>query len=196
MAAPQGWRGAGEGLRVMPEKEEENKGWMRKQLDRWTAFWIMVGGVCAILLVVLTLALLAQSRNTSTGPTPLGPTTPAPTTPAPTTPAPTTPPATLVYDFNFTGSSQYPCSEEGTIHTVTGGSEVSFDFVNNSSTSLQIIWLNGSGNRQTMDTVGSGDTYSTNSYTGDDWLIASPDATCEGIFFVEGEGGVTITSSS
>jgi hypothetical protein len=180
----------------MPEYEKpenkERKGWVSAQLERWTPFWIMVGGVGTLVVIVLTLVLVSQGSHSSSVPPAPNPTTLAPTTPAPTTPAP----VALTYYFDYTSSSQYPCSSEGSVHTVLTDLEDPFDFINNSSTSLQIFWLNTSGNRISKDTLPPGDTYYSDAYYQDAFLIASPNATCEGIFVVDGNGGVTITSSS
>jgi hypothetical protein len=185
--------------------------------------FVIFSGINYVAAIVLFLALIGLSSSSSSAiaaPTTPPPTTPASTTPASTTPASTTPasttpasttpasttpasttpasttPAQLTYNFNFDGSSQYPCSYEGNIHSVINGPEESFYFVNDSSTYLQIIWLNDNGNRVIEDTLASGGTYSGNFYIGDAWLIASPNATCEGIFVVDSVGEVTTTSSS
>jgi hypothetical protein len=183
----------------LPKERRERESWVRTQLDRWTPFWIMVAGVCAVVGVVLTLVLVSEADHPPPGPTPV-PTTPVPTTPVPNTPVPnttvTTTPPTLAYNFNFDGSSQYPCSDEGTIHSVVNGPSDSFNFVNESATYLQIIWLNDSGNRIIEDTLAPGGTYSGSFYVGDAWLIASPNAVCQGIFVIDSVGEVTTTSSS
>ncbi len=152
--------------------------------------------VAAIVLFLALIGLSSSSSSAIAASTTPPPTTPVSTTPASITPASTTPPAQLTYNFNFDGSSQYPCSYEGNIHSVINGPEESFYFVNDSSTYLQIIWLNDNGNRVIEDTLASGGTYSGNFYIGDAWLIASPNATCEGIFVVDSVGEVTTTSSS
>jgi hypothetical protein len=145
-------------------------------------------------------ALIGMSSSSSSSSSIATPTTPPPATPASTpfaavTPASVTPAAPLTYYFNFDGSSQYPCSYEGNIHSVINGPEESFYFANDSSTYLQIIWLNDNGNRVIQDTLAPGGTYSGYYYIGDAWLIASPNATCEGIFVVDSAGDVTTTSS-
>jgi molecular chaperone DnaK len=132
---------------------------------------------------------------TPTTPVTTPPTTPdttPPTTPATTAPVTTAPPVSEPLDFNFTDSSQYPCSAEGTLHSTTG-SPISFAFVNDTSESLQIIWLNESGNRVTYDTLPSDETYTVNTYTNQAWMIATMSAECTGIFGTNGDGGVTIT---
>ncbi len=156
--------------------------------------FVIFSAINYVAAIVLFLALIGLSSSSSSAIA--ASTTPPPTTPDSTTPASTTPPAQLTYNFNFDGSSQYPCSYEGNIHSVINGPEESFYFVNDSSTYLQIIWLNDNGNRVIEDTLASGGTYSGNFYIGDAWLIASPNATCEGIFVVDSVGEVTTTSSS
>jgi hypothetical protein len=159
---------------------------------RWSSFWIMVAGVCAVVVVVLTLVLVSQGMHNGTGASPgHAASNPTPTT----TPASTTSTQPLSYYFNFDGSSQYPCSDEGNIHSVVNGPEEPFYFVNDSATYLQIIWLNDSGNRVIEDTLPSGGTYSGSFYAGDAWLIADPGAACQGIFVIDSTGDVTTRSS-
>ena len=94
--------------------------------------------------------------------------------------------------FSFTGASQYPCSSEGTIHSTGGGQEVSFAFTNNTSESLQIIWLDGNGNRQTYDTLSPGGTYNVNTYVNQAWMVADPSSSCLGIFGINGSGQLSL----
>ena len=96
--------------------------------------------------------------------------------------------------FSGTGASQYPCSDEGAIHSVSGGFAVRFSFVNDSPYSLQIIWLDYVGSRVTYNTVPSGDTYNVNTFTGNVWMVASSSASCLGIFYINGPGSVSISS--
>jgi hypothetical protein len=162
----------------------------------------MVAGICAIVVVLLTFELFIQGKKATPGQAKAGPpasasltpTAPASTAPSSTAPSSTTP-AQVTYNFNYNGSSGYPCSDEGHIHSVVNGPEESFDFVNDSSTYLQIVWLNDSGNRITEDTLPAGETYSGSFYIGDAWLIASPNADCQGIFVIDSAGQVTTTSS-
>ena len=111
-------------------------------------------------------------------------TAPANTT-APTSPAPA--------DSAIIGASQYPCSDEGTIHSVPGGAEVPFSFTNNSSESVQIIWLNFAGARVPYVTLSPGGTYNASTYIGDLWLIADPSASCLGIFLINESGQISVS---
>jgi hypothetical protein len=181
------------------EHGERPKGWFQRSLERWSPFWIMVAGVSGVAVVLLTVVLVSKVIHPSPSPpvTP-SPITSSPVTPVTTPPAPATttaPPSAPMYYFRFDGSSQYPCSDEGTIRSVINGPEEPFSFFNYSSTYLQIIWLNDSGNRETEDTLAPGGTYSGNFYIGDAWLIATPNAACEGIFVVDSDGEVTTSSS-
>lgn len=125
----------------------------------------------------------------STAPSTTPPTSPGTTAP-PTTPS-TTAPAAAAAHFNFSEASQYPC---GAVRSVPGGYEVSFSFNNDTSQSLQIIWLDGNGNRVTEDTLSAGGTYSTYTQTDYAWMIADDSADCLGIFGVNGNNGyVTIS---
>lgn len=153
----------------------------------------MIAGVCAIAGVILSLILIHLASHP-----PAPPAQPSSSSVVSSPPAPATsnPPAQLVYNFISTGVSSYPCSEESSLHTVGGGSEVSFNFLNRSATYVNIFWLNGNSARIIKDTLYPGDTYSTNSNVQDIWLITAPDSVCEGIFDVDGAGGITITSSS
>ena len=96
--------------------------------------------------------------------------------------------------FTFTGASQYPCSYEGTIRSVPGGSEVLFSFINNTSEPLQIIWLDFSGNRHIYDTLQAGGTYSVNTYIDHAWMIADISSNCLGIFGITGIGQISVFS--
>jgi hypothetical protein len=110
----------------------------------------------------------------------------------PTTPVPTTePPASQPLAFNFTDSSQYPCSDESTIHSVAGGAAASFDFVNDSSQPLQILWLDDNGNRETQLTLQPNYHWPSTGPVdvGTVWMVASDASACLGIFSVEGNGG-------
>jgi eukaryotic-like serine/threonine-protein kinase len=98
------------------------------------------------------------------------------------------------YLFDVKGASWYSCSDEGSIHSVPSTSEELFTFVNNSSTTLQIIWLNFGGSRQLYDVLGPGQSYNVDTYIGHDWLIASPGSGCLGIFGINGSGQI-VTSS-
>jgi hypothetical protein len=91
-------------------------------------------------------------------------------------------PAPAPISFTFTEASQYPCSAEGTIHSVNGGTPVSFSFINYTSESLQIIWLDDSGSRVAQDTLPPGETYRANIRTIEAWMIADSSANCERYF--------------
>ena len=51
------------------------KGWFQRSLEFWSPFWIIVAGVCAIVLALLTFVLVAQASKPSSSPSP-GPTSP------------------------------------------------------------------------------------------------------------------------
>jgi len=68
------------------EDQDPQKGWFQRSLESWSYFWIMVAGVCAVVVVLLTVVLVAQASKPDPGPTP-GPTSPSPS-PGPTSPSP------------------------------------------------------------------------------------------------------------
>lgn len=79
--------------------QDREKGWFQRSLDFWTPFWIMVAGVCAVVVVLLTFVLVAQASHPLTvttantaSPTP-SPGTTSPT-PSPSTASPTSSPGT------------------------------------------------------------------------------------------------------
>ena len=169
-------------------------------LGRSNSFWIGITAVCTVLLLVVAYLtyqatkkpVIASIRTSSTTPA----TTPATT---PVTTQPDTQPATSAaipasYSFSFNDASQYPCSAEGTIHSLTSGEEATFTFYNNSATSLEIIWITDGGARYTRTTVAPGDNWTVYTDVADLWMIANLAATCEGIFDVAGTGDVTVTS--
>ena len=117
----------------------------------------------------------------------------APSTAAPASAAPTTAAPAQPLQFSFTGASQYPCSGKGTIYSAVGGLAVLFSFVNNSSETLQIIWLNNNGNRETYDTLPPGDTYNVNTSIDQAWMIADASTSCQGIFVVNGSGQILVS---
>ena len=109
-------------------------------------------------------------------------------------PAPPAAKPTHQYLFDVKGASWYSCSDEGAIHSVPSTSEELFTFVNNSSTTLEIIWLNFGGSRQLYDVLGPGQSYNVDTYIGHDWLISSSGSGCVGIFGINGSGQI-VTSS-
>ena len=56
--------------------QDRKKGWFQRSLEFWTPFWIMVAGVCAIVLALLTFVLVAQASKPSPGPS-ASPTSPS-----------------------------------------------------------------------------------------------------------------------
>jgi len=107
--------------------------------------------------------------------------------PKPPSSSPSLPPPLTA---NLIGAAEYPCSDEGIVHSVAGGPGVPFSFTNNSSESLQLIWLTYSGSRLQYDTLRPGDTYNVNTYIGNVWMIADLQSSCLGIYFVQGNGQV------
>ena len=83
--------------------------------------------------------------------------------------------------------------DEGTIYPAVGGLTVLFSFVNNSSETLQVIWLNNNGDRETYDTLSPGDTDKVYTSIGQAWMIADASASCQGIFVVNGSGQILVS---
>jgi serine/threonine protein kinase len=111
-------------------------------------------------------------------------------------PAQSTAPAksTPTYLFDVKGASWYSCSDEGSIHSVPSTAGQLFTFVNNSSATLQIIWLNFGGGRQLYDVLSPGQSYNVDTYVGHDWVIANSTGGCLGIFGINSSGQI-VTSS-
>jgi hypothetical protein len=170
----------------MSDSRNDEKGF----LGRSNSFWIGVTGVCTVLLLIVAYA----TYRAATKPSPNPVTTPT-TTPAGAATTPIAAPASSVpLNFSFTGASPYPCSDEGQIHSVIGGLGASYTFYNNSSSALQVIWLNYGGGRYLRATVAPGNYWSVDTYTGYLWMVAASDSTCQGIFFINGSGDLSITS--
>jgi hypothetical protein len=180
---------------------EDSKRDEKPFLGRSNSFWIGITAVSTILLLViayLTYQATKKPENAALITTPsTAPTTTPPTTPAttqPDTPSATSAVAPASYSFSFNNASQYPCSDEGTIHSLVSGQEAAFTFYNNSSTSVEIIWITDGGARYTRTTVSPGDNWTVYTDVSDLWMVANLAATCEGIFDVAGAGEVTVTS--
>ena len=89
----QGRRNEDQGRRN--EDQGRRKGWFQRSLEFWSPFWIMVAGVCAIVVALLSFVLVAEAskpqtiadiHSTSPSPSP-SPTSPSPS-PSPTSPSP------------------------------------------------------------------------------------------------------------
>lgn len=78
--------------------------------------------------------------------------------------------------------------------STSAGQRVSFSFQNESSETLQIIWINYSGSPETYATLPPGETYSVNTFVGNVWLIGDASSNCLGIFDIEGSGHISASS--
>jgi Hsp70 protein len=183
-----------------PDPEPDRATQRRKQLRRLA---ILAGSIFAVAGAVTGIAL---GLTGGTSPPPVSPpSTAPPSTTAPpistspsttapvTTPSTTAPPATAApLSFSFADASQYPCNDEGNLHSASDGPNASFAFINNTSEPLQIIWLDGSGNRQTEDTLPGNETFTDNIRADEAWMIADSSSDCLAIFGVNGSGQITI----
>jgi hypothetical protein len=97
------------------------------------------------------------------------------------------------FNFSYSGSSAYPCSVEGRLHSAFG--YAAFLMVtNNSPEPIQIFWLDMAGNRQQYSTLQPGQFYRVNSYSNHAWLIADPRDECVKIFgLAVGGANITVT---
>jgi hypothetical protein len=174
----------------MSGSEDSEKGF----LGRSNSFWIGLTGVCTVLILIVAYATYkaTEKSNNGNGGNGGNSSNQNQTTPPPTPPNPS--PVPVTYYFSFNDASQYPCSDEGSIHSVAGGYEAAFTFYNDSSTYLQVIWLDYNGARYTHGSLAPGASWTADTYAEDVWMIADEASTCEGIFDVAGNGGVTITS--
>jgi eukaryotic-like serine/threonine-protein kinase len=152
-------------------------------------------------------AASARPRQSSTSPPALVPVEPtqtySPPTPRPSpsprprprpSPKPSVTPRPQTDSFSASGASQDSCSDEGVIHSVASTAEVPFTFVNNSATTVDIIWLNFAGSRVLYAVLSPGTSYRVNTYVGHDWLIAGSGGGCLGVFGIDGSGDIVITS--
>lgn len=96
--------------------------------------------------------------------------------------------------FTVTGASQQSCSAAGTVSSTASGQTFSFYFQNETSESLQIVWINYSGSPQTFDTLAPGGTYGVNTFVGNVWQISDTSSNCLGLFDIEASGHVTASS--
>jgi eukaryotic-like serine/threonine-protein kinase len=96
--------------------------------------------------------------------------------------------------ISASGASQDSCSDEGVIHSVASTAEVPFTFVNDSATTVDIIWLNFAGSRVLYAVLSPDTSYRVDTYVGHDWLIAGSGGGCVGVFDIDGSGDIVITS--
>jgi VHL beta domain len=96
--------------------------------------------------------------------------------------------------FTVTGASQQSCPAEGTVSSSSAGQEIPFYFQNDTSESLQIVWINYSGSPQTYDTLPPGYAYHVNTFVGNVWVIGDASSSCLGLFDIEGSGHITASA--
>ncbi|WP_030617944.1 hypothetical protein [Streptomyces sclerotialus] len=161
-------------------------------LGRTAAFWTMVGGVFAVIGVVVTIALAIPRPN---GPTPTpGPTTAEPTTPEPTTSPPTTEPtADGDWHWDTTGAGPYACNYEGRIRSQPGGGMVQYEVNNVTDHEILLFWIDYSGSRQSVANVKAGERDSRTWQAGQILMIADYSADCVEIFSISGNGRVILS---
>jgi VHL beta domain len=136
------------------------------------------------------------SESSAAPPTSAAPSTGAATSAAPSTGAATSAAASgsAGVQFTVTGASQQSCSAEGTVSSSSAGQEIPFYFQNDTSESLQIVWINYSGSPQTYDTLPPGYAYHVNTFVGNVWVIGDASSSCLGLFDIEGSGHITASS--
>jgi hypothetical protein len=189
--------------------------------QRAVAFWTVVGGVIAVVTFVVTIVpglasgpepSPAPSRSTSVASPPSSPLSPPSEDPTdepsvePTgepgdepseepayEPSPEPAATPHVFDFSYSGSSAYPCSVEGRLHSAYG--YAAFLVVTNDSPEpIQIFWLDMAGNRQQYSTLQPGQFYRVNSFSNHAWMIADSRDECVKIFgLAVGGANVTVT---
>jgi len=109
-------------------------------------------------------------------------------------PKPSVTPRPQSDSISASGASQDSCSDEGVIHSVASTAEVPFTFVNDSATTVDIIWLNFAGSRVLYAVLSPDTSYRVNTYVGHDWLIAGSGGGCLGVFGIDGSGDIVIAS--
>jgi hypothetical protein len=172
----------------MKGKQVSDPGGERRGLlgDRAVAFWTVVGGLVAIVTLMITIATI-RGGSPSTGRTPpTGPTTSHSLSPSPVSAG--------VY-FNYNAASPYPCADENNIHSVGSGPSVSFSFYNQSTKQVQIYWMNANGARVFYDTLAPAGNYSVNTQQGQVWLITDNQFNCLDLFYVNSAGEITVKDS-
>jgi hypothetical protein len=154
-------------------------------------------GIGALVAIVVLAEQLGPHDSLSSRPP--ATTSPASTTPpAPVTTQPVTTsaaPATLNFSYNV-GISAYSCGQEGTIRSVPALQVVPLTFYNYSQESLEIDYLNTSGDRVQRITLLPNHYWTVDTDAGDVWMIADYSANCAGIFSVNGLSTIsTITTT-
>jgi len=78
--------------------------------------------------------------------------------------------------------SPLPCSLESSLHAVNANVSTSVTFVNQTSSAVDIYWLDYSGQRQLYATLAAGTTLLQQTYVTHPWVAAGPSSTCIAIF--------------
>ncbi|GAA4594266.1 hypothetical protein GCM10023194_60650 [Planotetraspora phitsanulokensis] len=97
------------------------------------------------------------------------------------------------FAFSYSGSSAYPCSAEGRLHSAYGYASP-LTVTNNSPEPIQIFWLDMAGNRQQYSTLQPGRYYRVDSYSNHAWLIADRRDECVKIFGMAAGGAYVIVT--
>src|SRR5712692_668949 len=75
-----------------------------------------------------------------------------------------------------------PCSQEGLLHSIEGATTTSIEFINQTSDSVNIYWLNYNGGRQFYNTLAAGASYTQQTYVTHPWVVTDSNNQCIAIF--------------
>jgi eukaryotic-like serine/threonine-protein kinase len=118
---------------------------------------------------------------------------PPATTPPPATasPSPSTRLQTGPQEIaSYSGASTVNCSQYGSVYSKSGGSGVSYSFVNDSDEGIQVWYFTSDGSSTPEATLGPGGSISPSVTTGQYWLVTNSAGGCISIFDINGSGEV------
>lgn len=79
------------------------------------------------------------------------------------------------------GFTELSCSEEGKTKPENSGEEVTINIINNSSSMMQVHWLDWGGKRNIYHEIQPGDTAIQHTYRLHPWLASDSDGNCHAI---------------
>lgn len=85
------------------------------------------------------------------------------------------------------------CDQYGNVGSSSGGSGVSFSFVNRSGADVQVSYLTSGGAPGPGGTIAPGQTFSPSAATGQDWIVDNSESGCLSIFAINGSGEVVVS---
>jgi hypothetical protein len=86
----------------------------------------------------------------------------------------------------------YACSLESSLHSITGSQTAAIQFVNASSITQNVYWLNYGGARQLFATLAPGQSYVQFTFLTHPWVATDSSNTCRAIYLPTLESGVAV----